>query len=569
MRRYAESSSASGRQKIEKFLIQQECPVCRGVRFRSETLEVKVADKNIEETLAMSLADTGKWLYMLSDFVSPEALLVVHQVLDDLKLRIDRIIDVGAGYLSLDQPAGSLSAGEWQRIKLASILGSGLTGVLYVLDEPTSGLHPRDTRKMIQVLRRLRDIGNTVVVIEHDLEIMKAADYIVDFGPGAGKEGGQIVACGSPLEIIGSKDSITGRYLMGNPIGQPERRKARGNGRFISIKQANVNNLKNVNVEIPLGKFVTVTGVSGSGKSSLVFTVLAEAADTYFNKTKGKRNTNVNGFENLDDVSIINQQTIGRSSRSNAATYIDLFTNIRDFFTALPGTKVKGLTAKSFSYNVPGGRCEKCQGFGRLSISMHFLPDVEVICPVCRGKRYQKNVLEIKYKGYNISDVLEMSIDEALILFAEESVIAAKLKVLQDVGLGYLGLGQSAVTLSGGEAQRLKLAKELAKSGSGHVLYLFDEPTTGLHPHDASRLIKVFDRLVSLGNSVMVIEHNTDVIMASDWVIDLGPEGGNDGGEIIAQGTPEEIMKHEQSATGKVLSQRREMVSSEPIKQQK
>ncbi len=552
MRRYAENSSASARQKLEKFLIRQECPECRGVRFRSETLEVRVGGINIKQLLSKPLTGIREWLKELPDFVSPDALDVVHQVVDDLKRRIDRIIDVGAGYLSLDQPSASLSSGEWQRIKLASILGSGLTGVLYVLDEPTSGLHSRDTGKIIEVLRHLRDMGNTVIVIEHDVEMMKAADYIIDFGPGAGKQGGRIVACGNAQEIINCAASVTGRYLQTN-VGKPQRKKTPNGNSYVRIRNANINNLKNIDIDIPLGKLVAVSGVSGSGKSSLIFGVLAETADACFHQPKKSRNPDISGFEHLDDVIIINQQSIGRSSRSNAATYTDLFTDIRDLYASLPETKAKRLAAKHFSYNVAGGRCEKCQGTGKLSVSMHFLPDVEVVCPVCHGKRYQKPVLDIKFKGHNISDVLELSIDEALVLFAGEENIRAKLKVLQDVGLGYLSLGQSAATLSGGEAQRLKLAKELSRSSGGKALYLFDEPTTGLHPHDAGRLINVFDRLVRLGNSVIVIEHNADMLLAADWVIDLGPEGGNEGGEIIAQGTPEEIMKNAHSATGKVL----------------
>jgi len=552
MRRYTENSSASARKKFEKFLIQQECPDCRGVRFRPETLEVKVGDINIKQLLSMSLIGVSEWLKELHYYVSPKALDIVRQIVEDLQNRIDRIIDVGAGYLSLDQPSDSLSAGEWQRIKLASILGSGLTGVLYVLDEPTSGLHPRDTGKIIEVLKRLRDMGNTVIVIEHDVEIMKAADHIIDFGPGAGKQGGEIVACGNTQEIISCETSITGKYLQ-TKVCKPKRKKIQGNSIYVSIRSVNVNNLKNINVDIPLGRFVAVTGVSGSGKSSLIFGALAEAADAYFHQAKKNRNPDISGFESLDDVVVINQQSIRRSNQSNAATYTDLFTNIRGLFASLPETKASCLSAKHFSYNVPGGRCEKCQGTGKLSISMHFLPDVEVVCPVCRGKRYQKPVLDIKYRGHNISDVLELSIDEALVMFAGEENIVSKLKVLQDVGLGYLGLGQSTATLSGGEAQRLKLAKELSKRSSGKVMYLFDEPTTGLHPHDANRLISIFDRLVYLGNSVVVIEHNADMILASDWVIDLGPEGGKEGGEIIAWGTPEEIMKNTRSATGKFL----------------
>lgn len=553
MRRYTENSSSSGRQKLEKFLIQQECPECRGVRFRTETLDIRVAGINIRQLLSMSLTGVSKWLKELPGFVTQDALDIVRQVMEDLKRRIDRIIDIGAGYLSLDQPSGSLSAGEWQRIKLASVLGSGLTGVLYVLDEPTSGLHPRDTGKVVEMLKKLRDMGNTVIVIEHDLELMKLADHIVDFGPGAGKQGGRIVAFGGTQEIIDCESSVTGKYLK-TGIKESKRRKLGGKSSCISITNAKLNNLKNINVDIPLERFVTVTGVSGSGKSSLIFGTLAEAADEYFKHPGENKGKGYSGFECLDAVVVINQQSIGRSGRSNAATYTELFTDIRDLFASLPDTKEKGLSAKYFSYNVTGGRCEKCQGTGKLSVSMHFLPDVEVVCPICRGKRYKEHVLDIRYKGRNISDVLELSVDEALQLFEGEKEIASKLKVLQDVGLGYLGLGQSAATLSGGEAQRLKLAKELTGKNGGRVLYLFDEPTTGLHPHDAARLIRVFDRLVSMGNSVVAIEHNTELILASDWVIDLGPEGGNGGGEIIARGTPEEVMESPHSATGRILS---------------
>ncbi len=553
MRRYAENNSASARQKLEKFLIQQECPVCRGVRFRAETLEVRVGGINIKQLLSKPLIGVREWLKELPGSVSPDALGIVRQVVEDLKQRIDRIIDVGAGYLSLDQPSSALSAGEWQRIKLASILGSGLTGVLYVLDEPTSGLHSRDTGKIIEVLRRLRDMGNTVIVIEHDVEMMKAADYIIDFGPGAGKQGGQIVACGNAQDVINCETSITGKYLQTN-VDRLKRKKTQIGNNYVRIRNANRNNLKNIDIDIPLGKLVAVSGVSGSGKSSLIFGVLAEAVDAYFHQSGKSKSPDISGFEHLDDAIIINQHSIGRSNRSNAATYTDLFTDIRDLYASLPETKAIGLAPKHFSYNVAGGRCEKCQGTGKLSVSMHFLPDVEMVCPVCQGKRYQKPVLDIKFRGHNISEVLELSIDEALVLFADEENIRSKLKVLQNVGLGYLSLGQSATTLSGGEAQRLKLAKELSRNTGGKVLYLFDEPTTGLHPHDAGRLINVFDRLVRLGNSVIVIEHNVEMILASDWVIDLGPEGGSEGGKIITQGTPDEIMRNSNSATGKVLS---------------
>ena len=553
MRRYGENNSASARQKLEKFLTRQECPECHGIRFRAEALEVRVGGINIKELLSLSLIGVIQWLKRLSEAVSPEALSIVGQVVDDLQKRIDRIIDAGAGYLSPDQPAASLSAGEWQRVKLASVLGSGLTGVLYVLDEPTSGLHSRDTGKVVKVLKRLRDMGNTVIVIEHDTDVMKESDYIVDFGPGAGRQGGRIIACGDVQDIINCDVSTTGKYLQ-NVHYQLKRQKLPWNGSCLTIHKAAVNNLKNLDVDIPLGRFVTVTGVSGSGKSSLIFGVLAQAAEAYFHQPKVNMHPDISGIEALNDVVIINQQSMGRSNRSNAATYTDLFSDIRDLFASLPETKVNGLSAKHFSYNVPGGRCEKCQGTGKLTVSMHFLPDVEVVCPVCRGRRYQKPVLDIRYQGHNISDILELSIDEAMELFSGEKSIISKLQILQEVGLGYLGLGQSTTTLSGGEAQRLKLAKELSTSSGGRVLYLFDEPTTGLHPHDAGRLIRIFDRLVKLGNSVVVIEHNPETILESDWVIDLGPEGGKDGGEIVAQGTPEDIMRNVNSHTGKVLS---------------
>lgn len=553
MRRYTENSSPSARQKIEKFLTRQECPQCQGIRFRREMLEVRVGGINIKELLSMSLVGVSEWLKKIPEYIAPEGWHIIKQVVADLESKINRIIDAGAGYLSLDQPAASLSAGEWQRIKLASILGSGLTGVLYVLDEPTSGLHSRDTGKIIEVLKRLRDLGNTVIVIEHDVEVMKAADYIIDFGPGAGKEGGKIVACGGVQEIINCDASLTGKYLQSS-FYQPKRSKLVGGEGYLGIRNAMFNNLKNINIDIPLGRLVTITGVSGSGKSSLIFGTLGEAVEQYFHQVKKYRNLDITGLEKLTAAVFINQQSIGRSNRSNAATYTDIFTGIRDLFASMPETKASGFSAKHFSYNVTGGRCEKCQGTGKLSISMHFLPDVEVVCPVCQGKRFQKSIMAIKYKGYNISDILDLSIDEALALFADEATIATRLQILQDVGLGYLVFGQSTSTLSGGEAQRLKLAKELQSGVGGKILYLFDEPTTGLHPHDACRLINVFDRLVKLGNSVVVIEHNREMILESDWVIDLGPEGGDKGGEIVAQGTPEEIMKNPASYTGKVLN---------------
>lgn len=552
MRRYEEKNSFSAKQRLEKFLIQQQCPDCGGIRFRSDILDVRVFGVNIIEVLSMSLEELSDWLEQVKSQLSQRAWDIVDQLISDLQLRTKRIISVGAGYLSLNQPASSLSSGEVQRMKLASILGSGLTGVVYVLDEPTAGLHQRDRRNIIDVLRKLRDIGNTVIVIEHDLELMRAADYLVDFGPGAGKNGGRIVAAGTVGDIIACEASITGKYLGGHVQGF-KRQGTIGNGDNIHIIHANIGNLKNLELNIPLGKFVAVSGVSGAGKTSLVFGVLGEAANAYFNQPKKSRSANVSGFENVDEVISINSSSIRRSTRSNIATYTDLFTDIRNMFTAIAKKANLPLEARHFSYNVPGGRCEKCQGTGKLLVSMNFLPDVEVLCPVCRGKRYQKAVLNVKYKEHSISDILDLSIDEAAMLLEDERSIVEKLQILCDVGLGYLGLGQSTSTLSGGEAQRLKLAKELAKSSSEKVLYLFDEPTVGLHPQDVDRLIEVFDRLVQMGNSVVVIEHNRSVLLAADWIIDLGPEGGKRGGYLIASGTVDEIMKNANSSTGKVL----------------
>lgn len=437
------------------------CPNCKGVRFRREILEVTAGGKNILDILEMPLTEVSDWIGGLYSGLSEEAMLVVHDVLEDLLMRIKRVINAGVGYLSLDQGSSSLSPGEIQRIKLASILGSNLTGVLYILDESTVGLHSRDTRKVIDSLCKLRDTGNTVIVIEHDIEVMRAADYIVDFGPGAGKYGGEIVAAGSVSDIAACESSIT-----------------------------------------------------------------------------------------------IDQSSIGRSSRSNIATYTDIFTDIRNLFAELAVTQKCNLQARHFSYNVSEGRCEKCHGAGKIAVSMNFLPDIEVTCPVCRGNRYQKPVLEVRYKEHTIADVLNLGIDEAANLFQSEAEIHRKLRILQDVGLGYLGLGQSASTLSGGEAQRLKLAKELSRSGSKKTLYLFDEPSNGLHPHDANRMIHVFDSLVKQGSSVIIIEHNVDMILASDWIIDMGPEGGKKGGRIMAQGTPEKISKIKGSATGELLGKK-------------
>lgn len=551
MRRYNEKSgSVNAKRRIEKMLIQKECPDCNGKRYRKETLDVTINKYNIVDFMALPIETAKNWLEELEKSITQEERAFSASILKSILSRVKSLTDVGIGYLSLDQAAASLSAGELQRIKMASILGGGLTGVLYVLDEPTAGLHGCDIEKIIKILYRLRDMGNTVIVIEHNLNVIRAADYVVDFGPGAGKEGGEIVACGNIQQII-AQGTLTGQYLSGI-LGKINRVKKIAGIHKISLQKAEANNLKSVCADIPIGLLTTVTGVSGSGKTSLIFGCLSKWAETYFQNARKYHHPNVTGLEHFDAMVTIDQTSIGRSTRSTPATYTDVFTNIRDLFASLPQSKKMQLLARDFSCNIVGGRCEKCQGYGKVIIPMYFLPDAEVTCPVCGGKRYQKQVLEALYKGYSISDVLDMSINEAAILFREEKSIIEKLAVLQDVGLGYLGLGQSSSTLSGGEAQRLKLAKELSKHINTKTLYLFDEPTTGLHPYDTERLLSFFDRLVKKGNTVIVIEHNPSVIMASDWIIEMGPKGGIKGGTITAMGTPEEII-HQSSLTGKLL----------------
>lgn len=553
MRRYQEHAQESkGRAKIEKVLIQKSCSACDGKRLKKESREVTVGGMNIIELSQVPLYRVDEWIKGLPEFVSEKGLTIAQPIIDDLQERVKRLLDVGVGYLSMERSAPTLSAGEAQRLRLASLLGSGLTGVLYVLDEPTTGLHARDTKKLINVLTKLRDMGNTIVVIEHDTELMRAADNIIDIGPYAGKNGGEVIANGKPEEIVKADRSITAKYIYKDESSVVTNIKRTGNGKFIEIVNAYEHNLKHVNVKFPLGEFISVTGVSGSGKSTLMFDVFDLAARQYFNQSEevpGKHEKII-GLENINSIITINQSAIGRTTRSNAATYTDVFTNIRNLYANLAPKK---LEAKHFSFNVPGGRCEKCQGAGVLSIPMHFLPDVQVKCPSCHGKRFKKNILEVKYNGYSISDVLNKTIDEAYEIFKEESSIAEKLQLMQEVGLGYLQLGQPATTLSGGEAQRIKLAKELSKKGNGHVLYLLDEPTTGLHPSDVEKLVTVLMKLVDQGNTVIVIEHNVQVIASSDYVIDFGPEGGEAGGEIIACGTPLELTKVENSKTGKAI----------------
>jgi excinuclease ABC subunit A len=556
LRRYADRiHDADYRDKLEEYLVIQTCPDCAGTRLRPESRVVTVNEQTIIALSRMPLTQLGEWLSGLSAVFSDDEMLVAEAILEDLRGRIARLAEVGAGYLTMERASPTLSAGEAQRIRLASLLGSGLSGVLYVFDEPTIGLHQRDTRRMIGVLRRLRDLGNTVLVIEHDLETVAAADYVVDFGPGAGKHGGQVVAAGAPAEIIEQQGSVTGDYLAGRlSIPVPARRRA-SNGKSILIRGARQHNLQDISVSLPLGLLIAVTGVSGSGKSSLVFDILDRAVRRrlYGSNEPAGENDGIDGFEYLDKIVTIDQAHIGRIPRSNAATYSDTFTPIREAFAATPEARQRGFTARHFSFNVPGGRCERCKGAGFLTVQMHFLPDVEVRCPTCHGRRFNPETLDVRYRGHDISQVLELTVEEALVLFKDVPAAYSRLQVLSDVGLGYLQLGQPATTLSGGEAQRVKLAKELGRRVTGRTLYLLDEPTTGLHLADAARLLGVLQRLVDAGNTVLVVEHNLELVKAADWVIDLGPEGGAAGGKLIAEGTPEDVAQAEGSFTGQYL----------------
>ena len=559
LRRYAERiHDADYREKMEEFLVTQTCPDCVGTRLRPESRVVTVNGQNIITLSRLSFSDLGGWLDALPAVLRPEEMLIAGAILVELGERIERLVEVGAGYLTLERSSPTLSAGEAQRLRLASLLGSGLSGVLYVFDEPTIGLHPRDTRRMIGVLRRLRDLGNTVLVIEHDLEMIAEADHVIDFGPGAGKHGGQIVAAGKPTDVAEQPGSLTGDYLAGRlSMPVPQERRA-PNGNSITIQGARQHNLQNITVRFPLGRLVAVTGVSGSGKSSLVFDVLDRAVRERLGLSRGSgdapgEHDAIEGYEHLDQVITIDQEHIGRIPRSNAATYSDAFTPIRSAFAATPEARSRGFTARHFSFNVPGGRCERCEGTGVLTVKMHFMPDVEVRCPVCHGRRFTRETLAVRYRDHDISQVLDMTVEEALVLFEDVPAALSRLQVLSDVGLGYLQLGQPATTLSGGEAQRVKLGKELGRRVTGRTLYLLDEPTTGLHLADTARLLGVLQRLVDAGNSVIVVEHNLELVKAADWVIDLGPEGGAAGGQLIAEGTPEQIAQTPGSYTGQFL----------------
>ena len=552
-RRYRETKSQGMRTFYEMYMSNSHCDTCNGARLKKESLAVTVGTKNIQELTDMPINKIKKYLNELQ--LSKTKKMIAEQILKEIDARLQFLIDVGLEYLTLSRSAGTLSGGEAQRIRLATQIGSGLTGVLYILDEPSIGLHQRDNDKLLATLKRLRDLGNTVIVVEHDEDTMYAADMIIDIGPGAGVHGGNVIAQGTAEEIKNIPDSITGQYLSGRKrIAVPKKRR-KAKPVSITIKGAKENNLKNLDVKIPLGVFTCVTGVSGSGKSSLINEVLYKnlAKKLYGSSEKGGKCKEIVGIENIDKIINIDQSPIGRTPRSNPATYTGVFDYIRDIFANTNEAKLRGYQKGRFSFNVAGGRCEACQGDGVLKIEMHFLPDVYVPCEVCKGKRYNKETLEVKYKGKSISDILEMTVEEALEFFANIPKIKQKIQTLYDVGLGYIKLGQPSTTLSGGEAQRIKLATELSKRPTGKTLYILDEPTTGLHIADVHKLVDILQRLVDTGNTIVVIEHNLDLIKTADYIIDLGPEGGDNGGEIIATGTPEQIIKNDKSYTGKFL----------------
>ncbi len=552
-RRYAETTSEYSRNEIEGYMSSDCCPECGGARLRKESLGVTVGGININEFVNKSITEELEFLDTLA--LTEREEMIANMIIKEIRSRLTFLSSVGLNYLSLSRSSATLSGGEAQRIRLATQIGSSLMGVLYILDEPSIGLHQRDNEKLIATLKHLRDIGNTLIVVEHDEDTMREADYIVDVGPGAGIHGGEIVACGSVDDIIACEKSITGQYLSGKKfIPVPEKRRS-GNGKKLVVHGARENNLKNIDVEFPLGEFICVTGVSGSGKSSLINEILNKHLATALNKAKkvsGKHDY-ISGTEYLDKVINIDQSPIGRTPRSNPATYTGVFNDIRELFAATVDAKKRGYKANRFSFNVKGGRCEACQGDGIVKIEMHFLADIYVPCEVCQGKRYNKETLEVRYKGKTIHDILEMTVEEGMNFFENIPKIHRKIKTLYDVGLGYIKIGQPATTLSGGEAQRVKLATELSKRSTGKTIYILDEPTTGLHTADVHRLIDVLQQFVDSGNTVLVIEHNLDVIKVADHIIDLGPEGGSGGGEIVAQGTPEEVAKNPASYTGQYL----------------
>ncbi len=552
-RRYKEAKSEHVRKWMEEFMKESKCPVCNGKRLKKESLSVKIAGKSIVDVTAMTIDEEIKFFETLK--LDEKQKLISRQIIKEIKTRLDFLKSVGLGYLTLDRKAETLSGGEAQRIRLATQIGSQLVGVLYILDEPTIGLHQRDNARLLETLFHLRDIGNTLIVVEHDEQTILSADYIVDLGPGAGEHGGYIVAEGTPEEIMNNPESLTGRYLKKEIEIPLPRKRRKGNGKYLILRGVKEHNLKNIDVVFPLGTFIAVTGVSGSGKSSLVNDVLFPVLSNRIyrsNLVEGAYDK-IEGIENIDKVINIDQSPIGRTPRSNPATYTGVFTPIRELFASLPESRMRGYKPGRFSFNVPGGRCENCQGEGTIRIEMNFLPDIYITCDVCKGKRYSRETLEIKYKGKTIADILDMTVEEALEFFSSIPHIKRKLKTLDEVGLGYIKLGQPATTLSGGEAQRVKLSSELAKKSTGRTFYILDEPTSGLHFDDVKRLLKVLQKFVDNGNTVLVIEHNLDVIKNADYIIDLGPEGGDRGGMIVATGTPEEIADNPKSYTGEYL----------------
>ncbi len=552
-RRYNQTKSDGARAEIEAYMNESICPDCKGARLKPEFLAVTVGGKNIKELCDMSVIEALSFIESLEFSGKDE--MIAKPILKEVKERLNFLASVGLEYLSLSRSAGTLSGGEAQRIRLATQIGSALCGVLYILDEPSIGLHQRDNERLLNTLKRLRDLGNTLIVVEHDEDTMREADHIIDIGPGAGIHGGEVVFSGTPDELLKCKESVTSDYLSGRKkIPVPKKRRD-GNGNFLTVKGAKENNLKNIDVKIPLGKLIAVTGVSGSGKSSLVNDIIYKELANKLNKAKtiAGEHDGIEGIENLDKVICIDQSPIGRTPRSNPATYTGVFTDIRELFASTKDAKAKGYNAGRFSFNVKGGRCEACAGDGIVKIEMHFLPDIYVPCDVCGGTRYNKETLNVLYKGKNIYDILEMSVEEGMYFFENHPKICKKLKTLFDVGLGYIKIGQPATTLSGGEAQRVKLATELSKRSTGRTIYILDEPTTGLHTADVHRLVEILERLTDSGNTVLVIEHNLDVIKVCDHIIDLGPEGGNRGGTVVCTGTPEEVFKCKKSYTGKFL----------------
>ena len=552
-RRYKETQSDASRKELEELMSECPCPDCQGRRLRKESLAVTVGEKNIYEFTTLSVEDALVWMDGLT--LTEQQMLIADRILKEIRSRLGFLKSVGLGYLTLARSAGTLSGGESQRIRLATQIGSSLMGVLYILDEPSIGLHQRDNDKLLATLKNLRDLGNSLIVVEHDEDTMRSADYLIDIGPGAGVHGGQVVAAGTPAEVMANPDSLTGQYLSGKKKIEVPAVRRPGNGKVLKVIGASENNLRHIDVEFPLGTFTVVTGVSGSGKSSLVNEVLFKrlGAELMRMKVRPGKCDRIEGIEQLDKVVNIDQSPIGRTPRSNPATYTGLFNDIRDLFASTQEAKSRGYGQGRFSFNVRGGRCEACSGDGLLKIEMHFLPDIFVPCEVCKGKRYNRETLEVRYKGKNIADVLDMTVDEALDFFSALPKLKKRLQTLQDVGLGYVKLGQPSTELSGGEAQRVKLATELSKQDTGKTIYILDEPTTGLHSDDVRKLLEVLQRLVDAGNTVVVIEHNLDVIKCADHLIDLGPEGGDGGGTIVVTGTPEEVAACPASFTGQYL----------------